>query len=160
MTRQALWLPWQRPCWLAVSPRLVLHCLLSTGWPFSSHSYQCHGTTSATRSHYLHYELRSVSEFLLILTTLSWVLRTIMYDTCELSRQTEVNRFIKQWRRNCNVLWKWLGSYFFRAVARPGLLLSLLFLGSPFSSLCLNASVSTRKKSGVRCECDVPSWLA
>lgn len=25
MTRQALWRPWQRPCWLAVSPRLVFH---------------------------------------------------------------------------------------------------------------------------------------
>lgn len=75
MTRQALWLPWQQPCWLAVSPRLVLHWQVpcssegTVGLPIIYEltflntfiSMLLHNLL--TSSHYLHYVLRSAPEF-------------------------------------------------------------------------------------------------
>lgn len=75
MTRQALWLPWQRQCWLAVSPRLVFHWQVprsSEGEPrdyylqadlSQTHSYHHHCATCPSAWHYLHYVLRRSSRF-------------------------------------------------------------------------------------------------
>lgn len=76
MTRQALWLPWQRPCWLAVSPRLVLHWQVphssegTVGLPIiyrmtfpNTFISMPSPQTSASPSHYLHYMLCSASGF-------------------------------------------------------------------------------------------------
>ena len=82
VTRQALWLPWQRRCWLAVSPRLVFmfffssaaarckahqrglwDCLLSPGWPFPTHSYRWSCATCTFPSYYLLYGPPRLVEF-------------------------------------------------------------------------------------------------
>jgi len=96
MTRQAQWLPWQRPCWLAVSPWLVLHWQV----PCSSEGTVGLCYLQADLFHHIHinaapqprimYIMSSVlhlSSPLLIFTTLLWALMTFHYDTIVLPRQ-------------------------------------------------------------------------
>lgn len=98
MTRQALWLPWQRQCWLAVSPRLVFHWQVprsSEGEPrdyylqadlSQTHSYHHHCAACPSAWHYLHYVLRRSSRFNARCPLVR--VGSFSYDTYVLSRRT------------------------------------------------------------------------
>lgn len=153
MTRQALWLPWQRPCWLAVSPRLVLH------WQVPRSSEGDCGTAyylQADLSQHIHINatpqplplpdiiyitLCSAPEF----TTVSpcgasserWRLFKWYLCAPKANRARDVSKAVRKKLLMSFFESSWM---FFSAMQRPGMFLSLHPLRVPlfFSPLCPN----------------------